>query len=328
MMSRRFLAAVLLLASLTTPATASDETCLADINALIEARRHETMADVAAEIATIAAKKKAMADPVASILIQAAAKRALAQTTREAGRAKAHDGDYDAGRAAEAAYATLMSEAAAMEENIKAAPADAGAAKLKLKHEIEELERALGEAPALEQRRLAEVQRLKEAVRGHVERSEYDQAEALALRISAHEDVAEAFGKLAVVAALFAAEGAANWKPEKKKTTRTQNPRDWKPECAKEVVIPYGVTAIGDRAFFKCSLLTSFVGSDSVKTIGDGAFAQCTSLTSFVVSDSVTAIGDYAFYGCTSLTTASIPSGATLGGSVFDESPTTVTTRD
>jgi hypothetical protein len=47
-----------------------------------------------------------------------------------------------------------------------------------------------------------------------------------------------------------------------------------------------------------------------------------------VVSDSVTAIGDRAFSYCTSLVTASIPFGATLGDDVFDESPTTVTTRD
>ena len=93
-------------------------------------------------------------------------------------------------------------------------------------------------------------------------------------------------------------------------------------------VVSDSVTAIGDWAFFKCSSLTSFVGSDSVKTIGDYAFGECSSLTSFVVSDSVKTIGDSAFAGCSSLTTASIPAGATLGDDVFDESVTTVTTRD
>ena len=85
---------------------------------------------------------------------------------------------------------------------------------------------------------------------------------------------------------------------------------DWTVDpSATDVVVPDGVPMIPACAFFKYSLLTSFVVSDSVTTIGDVAFA-----------------------GCYSLTTASIPSGAPLkkdsdGDGPF-YSPTTVTTRD
>ena len=46
----------------------------------------------------------------------------------------------------------------------------------------------------------------------------------------------------------------------------------WTPSCAKNVVVPDGVTSIGDLAFAKCSSLTSITIPESVTSIGEEAF--------------------------------------------------------
>lgn len=58
-----------------------------------------------------------------------------------------------------------------------------------------------------------------------------------------------------------------------------------------DVVIPDGVTSIGDWAFSRCEGLTSVTMPDSVTTIGDYMFHSCKSLTSVTIPDSVTSIG-------------------------------------
>ena len=62
-----------------------------------------------------------------------------------------------------------------------------------------------------------------------------------------------------------------------------------------DVVIPEGVTSIGDWAFYECSSLTSVTIPDGVTSIEDDAFRYCENLTSVTISDSVTSIGDWAF---------------------------------
>ena len=55
-----------------------------------------------------------------------------------------------------------------------------------------------------------------------------------------------------------------------------------------DVVIPDGVTEIGEMAFQSCKSLTDITIPDSVIQIGRYAFRGCTSLTSITIPDSVT----------------------------------------
>ena len=76
---------------------------------------------------------------------------------------------------------------------------------------------------------------------------------------------------------------------------------------ANAVVIPDGVTSIGDFAFQNCESLTAVKIADSVTSIGNFAFWGCGSLASVYIPDSVTSIGDGAFQTCDALATIDIP---------------------
>jgi hypothetical protein len=71
------------------------------------------------------------------------------------------------------------------------------------------------------------------------------------------------------------------------------------------VIIPNGVTIIGDGAFWTCRALTSVTIPNSVTTIGEGAFYFCRGLTSITIPNSVTTIGQGAFADCNGLSAAS-----------------------
>ena len=68
------------------------------------------------------------------------------------------------------------------------------------------------------------------------------------------------------------------------------------------IVLPAGLTSIGAEAFQWCESLTSIVLPEGVTTIGEGAFQFCRSLRSVTIPESVTSIGLRAFYGCGNIT--------------------------
>ena len=86
-----------------------------------------------------------------------------------------------------------------------------------------------------------------------------------------------------------------------------------------ELVIPNGITEIGDYAFWGCEALTSIFIPNSVTSIGRGAFDDCSGLTSVTIPNSVTSIGDWAFAFCSGLTSVTISNSVTsIGDNAFN----------
>ena len=81
-----------------------------------------------------------------------------------------------------------------------------------------------------------------------------------------------------------------------------------------DVVIPDGVTSIGDRAFSECTRLTSVIIPEGVTNIGEYAFSKCAGLKSITIPESVTSIDAWAFSECTGLTSITIPESVTSIG--------------
>ena len=86
------------------------------------------------------------------------------------------------------------------------------------------------------------------------------------------------------------------------------------------VTIPNSVTSVGHWAFYGCKSLTSITIRNGVKSIGVCAFSDCSSLTSVTIPGSVTRIEGLAFFGCKSLMSVTIPDGVpSIGNGAFSE---------
>ena len=85
-----------------------------------------------------------------------------------------------------------------------------------------------------------------------------------------------------------------------------------------KIVIGYGVTKIGESAFYDLENVEEVIfernekGESSVTNIGNYAFRNKYELTSIVIPASVEGIGDYAFKGCSSITSLSFEEGSSL----------------
>lgn len=96
----------------------------------------------------------------------------------------------------------------------------------------------------------------------------------------------------------------------------------------KKIIIPYGITSIGDGVFRNCTGLTSVTIPSSVTSIGISAFENCTGLTTITIPYGVTSIEFGTFLSCLSLTSVAIPDSVTsIGGRAFSycSSLTTIT---
>ena len=90
-----------------------------------------------------------------------------------------------------------------------------------------------------------------------------------------------------------------------------------------EVVVPDGVTAIGQRAFFAFpsnKTLRSVVIPEGVEEIGKEAFYECVNLERVVFPSTLKRIGEKAFSGCVSAVDFQIPEGVELLGNLVFES--------
>ena len=78
------------------------------------------------------------------------------------------------------------------------------------------------------------------------------------------------------------------------------------------------VTAIAERAFSNNNTITSVVLPDGITYIGNGAFQGCVAMKSVNIPDSVETIDTYAFFGCSALEEITVGAGVkTIGDNAF-----------
>ncbi len=81
----------------------------------------------------------------------------------------------------------------------------------------------------------------------------------------------------------------------------------------KEVIIPEGITTIGEEAFYNCQSLETVTLPSTLESTGTAIFRFCQNLKTveFSGTDSTPVLGEYLFYACNSLESVNIPSDVT-----------------
>lgn len=92
-----------------------------------------------------------------------------------------------------------------------------------------------------------------------------------------------------------------------------------------DVTLPENVMVIEPEAFAGCTELTgTLVIPEGVTDIGEEAFKDCAGLTELVLPSNAVTIEDRAFAGCTELAGAVVGDNVSLGEDVFDGTDITV----
>lgn len=88
----------------------------------------------------------------------------------------------------------------------------------------------------------------------------------------------------------------------------------FKNTAIRTVLLPVGITEIGEEAFYGCQQLTDadFAEKNRLVTIGNYAFYGASQLSGISIAKTINSIGDYAFSGCSELSAADIPQGSEL----------------
>lgn len=82
----------------------------------------------------------------------------------------------------------------------------------------------------------------------------------------------------------------------------------------RKIVIPEGVTSIGEKTFYKCNALTSVQLPETITEIGEYAFESCNELKEIKIPEKLKVINNYVFKDCASLKEVEIPKGVTRIG--------------
>ena len=77
----------------------------------------------------------------------------------------------------------------------------------------------------------------------------------------------------------------------------------------KSVIIPEGVTEIGNSAFSSCEQLEMITLPSTITTIGESAFSNCTNLKSIILPQNVKTVENSTFEDCSSLMSIILPEG-------------------
>lgn len=95
-------------------------------------------------------------------------------------------------------------------------------------------------------------------------------------------------------------------------------PEGMKTSSLTTVVVPENETALPDRAFEGCTVLTSLTLPAGLESVGTGAFYLCTAVSSVDFPSGLKRIGEQAFASCRTLRAVTLPDGLeTLGDSAF-----------